>query len=67
MLHLDPDTIVMIEALPDGKFTFTVKFRGVTGPTSRPMANREDVELLGNVLLKHLERNPSQWLSLAEI
>jgi hypothetical protein len=67
MLHLDPDTMVTIDKLPDGRFTFTVKYRGVTGPTSRPMSSRQDVELLGQTLLKHLERNPEQWLSLAQV
>jgi hypothetical protein len=53
--------------MPDGKFTFTVKFRGVTGPTSRPMASRDDVELLGKTLVRHLERNGEQWLSMAQM
>lgn len=67
MLHLNTDTTVTIDAMPDGKFTFTVKFRGVTGPTSRPMASRDDVELLGKTLVRHLERNGEQWLSMAQM
>ncbi len=67
MLHLDPDTMVMIETQPDGRFTFQVKFKGVTGPKSRPMSSRSDVELLGNALLKHLERNSDQWLALSRM
>lgn len=67
MLRFAPDTMVIIEAQPDGRFTFQVKFKGVTGPKSRPMASREDVELLGNMLVRHLERNDEQWLALARM
>jgi hypothetical protein len=67
MLRLNPDTMVIIESDPDGCFTFQVKFRGVLGPKSRPMSSRDDVELLGNTLLKHLERNSEQWMALAHM
>ena len=43
----DPESMVIIDARGDGKFTFTVKFRGVEGPASRPM-------------LRHMERNAPQ-------
>jgi hypothetical protein len=65
MLRLDPDTMVIIETNADGHFTFQVKFKGVLGPRSRPTSSREDAELLGNILLKHLNRDPQQWLTLA--
>jgi len=67
MLHFDPDTLVMIEAEPDGRFTFQVKFKGAVGPKSRPMSSREDAELLGSILVKHLKRNDEQWLALAKV
>jgi len=67
VLHLDPDTMVIIEAQPDGRFTFQVKFKGVLGPRSSPMRSRDDIELLGNTLLKHLERNSDQWMALANL
>lgn len=67
MPRLDPDTEVMIEAEPDGRFTFQVKFKGAVGPKSRPMDSREDVELLGSTLVRHLERNYEQWGALARI
>ncbi len=63
----DPESMVIIDERGDGKFTFTVKFRGVKGPASRPMASREDVELLGQTLLRHLERNASQRITPARI
>jgi hypothetical protein len=61
----DPESMVIIDARGDGKFTFTVKFRGVEGPASRPMARREDVELLGQTLLRHMERNAPQRIAPA--
>jgi len=68
MLHLDPETLVIIESEADGRFTFQVKFKGAVGPTSSsPMSNREDVELLGNTLVRHLKRNYEQWLGLATL
>ena len=66
-MRIDSDTTVFIEAEPDGRFTFQVKFKGAVGPKSRPMASRADVELLGKTLLKHLERNCEQWYALAHI
>ena len=66
-MHLDADTSVTIVKRPDGKFTFTVKYLGVDGPTSRPMESREDVELLAKTLLAHIKRFPDQWLALAAI
>ena len=51
------ETMLQINALPNGQFTFTLRFRGRLQPTSTPMNNREDVETLGNLLLEHLERS----------
>lgn len=56
MLDLERETKLIIETLPDGKFTFQVVFRGEVQPASRPMENREDAALLGNVLIKQLQR-----------
>ena len=56
MFDLQPETKLIVDGMPDGKFTFRVLFRGETQPTSRPMASREDAELLGNLLIKQLER-----------
>jgi hypothetical protein len=64
MPRLDPDTKLMIEAEPDGRFTFRVKFRGAVGPKSRPMDKREDVELLGATLLRKLEHDFRQVVPL---
>jgi hypothetical protein len=67
MPRIDPDRMVIIEAEPDGRYTFQVKFKGALGPKSRPMELREDAELLGNTLTKHLEHNCEQWLTLATL
>jgi hypothetical protein len=59
--------MIIVQRDPDGRFTFQVKFRGTLGPKSRPMSSREDIELLGNTLLRHLERSPEQWLALSAL
>lgn len=56
MFDLERETKLIIETLPDGRFTFQVVFKGQAQPTSRPMESREDAALLGNVLIKQLQR-----------
>lgn len=66
MPRLDTETAVIIETQPDGRYTFQVKFKGTNGPKSRPMAKREDAELLGNLLVKKLQQSFRRQLSAAE-